>query len=163
MVEAKTIERTYTIPIRREWLKAPKYKRAKRAVSAMRTFLVRHMKSEDIRLGTSINLELWKHGMKCPPGKIKVNVTKDDKGVVRAELFGSNDTKAPMKDKRADAKKEAAKGTPANPVKTEPSKTAPAAKVEANPVAPIAKPAPTKEVPKPAPKAEAKKPEVKKI
>ena len=122
MAAIEKIERTYTIPIRREWLKAPKYKRAKRAVSAMRTFLVRHMKSEDIRLGVSVNLELWKHGIKCPPGKIKVNVTKDAEGVVRAELFGSKDAKAPMKDKRANAKKEVAKGTLA-PAKTETSKT----------------------------------------
>lgn len=83
------LERTYVIPLRREWLKAPKYKRAKRAVSALRTFLVRHMKSEDIRLGTSVNLEIWKHGIKCPPGKVKVNVSRDDKGVVFAELFGA--------------------------------------------------------------------------
>ena len=54
------LERTYTIPLRREWLKAPRYKRAKRAIAAVRTFLERHMKSEDIRIGTHLNLEIWK-------------------------------------------------------------------------------------------------------
>lgn len=89
MADVKSLERTYIVPLRREWLKAPKYKRAKRAVSALNAFLVRHMKSEDIRIGTSVNLEIWKHGIKNPPGKIKINVVKDDKGVVRAELFGA--------------------------------------------------------------------------
>src|SRR3989344_4197018 len=132
MATVEKIERTYTIPIRREWLKAPKYKRAKRAVSAIRTFLTRHMKSEDIRLGVSVNLELWKHGIKCPPGKIKDNVIKDVEGVVRAELFGSKDAKAPMKDKRADAK--TARDAPKTPAKTESSKTtAPTPKVENKP------------------------------
>ncbi|MBI4146617.1 50S ribosomal protein L31e [Candidatus Woesearchaeota archaeon] len=84
-----TLERTYVVPLRKEWLKAPRYKRAKRAIGALRSFLVRHMKSEDLCIGTSINLEIWKHGIKNPPGKIKINVLKDDKGVVMAELFGA--------------------------------------------------------------------------
>lgn len=83
-----TLERTYIVPLRKDWLKAPKYRRAKRAVSSLKTFLSRHMKSEDIRLGTSVNLELWKHGIKNPPSRVKITVVKDDKGVVRAELFG---------------------------------------------------------------------------
>ena len=82
------LERTYVIPLRKEWLKAPKYKRAKRAVNAVKTFLAKHMKSEDVRVGTSINLELWKHGIKNPPGRIKVDVKKNDENIVRAEMTG---------------------------------------------------------------------------
>jgi len=82
------IERTYTIPLRKEWLKSPKYRRAKKAVTAIKGFLIKHMKSEDIKLGKHLNEELWKHGMKNPPCRIKVNVIKDDKNVVRVELFG---------------------------------------------------------------------------
>ena len=82
------VERTYTIPLRREWLKAPRYRRAKKAVNAVKEFLIKHMKSDDILLGKYLNEEIWKDGMKNPPGKIKVNVLKDDKGVVRAEIFG---------------------------------------------------------------------------
>lgn len=83
------LERMYTIPLRREWLKSPRYRRAKKAVSAVRKFLVRHMKSEDVLLGKYLNLEIWKHGMRNPPHKIRVNVKKDEKGVVRAELVGA--------------------------------------------------------------------------
>jgi len=83
-----TVERTYTIPLRKEWLKSPKYRRAKKAVTAVKQFLIKHMKSEDIKLGKYLNENIWKHGIKNPPGKIKVNVQKDDKGVVRAEIFG---------------------------------------------------------------------------
>lgn len=83
-------ERTYIIPLRREWLKSVKYKRAKKAVRAIKEFLTRHMKTDvaNVKLGTHLNIELWKHGIKNPPSRIKVNVTKDDKGMVRAELFG---------------------------------------------------------------------------
>jgi len=96
------LERTYTIPLRREWLKSVKYKRAKKAVRAIKEFLVRHMKTgvENVKLGTQLNIELWKHGIKNPPSRIKVNVTKDDKGMVRAELFGAK-VKAPKKVEKA--------------------------------------------------------------
>jgi ribosomal protein L31E len=110
-------ERTYIIPLRREWLKSVKYKRAKKAVRAIKDFLQQHMKTDaaNIKLGTHLNIELWKHGIRNPPSRIKVNVTKDDKGMVRAELFGikveakKELPKAKMTDVKtatADAKKE---------------------------------------------------------
>lgn len=89
--EATTVlERTYNVPLRREYLKAPKYKRTKKAVSALRQFLARHMKTDlsKIKIMNSANLELWKHGIKNPPHHVKVMVTKDSEGMVRAELFG---------------------------------------------------------------------------
>lgn len=148
------LERTYTIPLRREWLKSVKYKRAKKAVRAIKEFLVRHMKTakENVRLGTQLNIELWKHGIKNPPSRIKVNVTKDDKGMVRAELFGAK-VKAPKKAETAkltDAKtaitaeqKEVAKtGTPAEATKLEEKKPTP--KRPAAPKA-LAQPAPAKQ------------------
>src|SRR3989344_6254936 len=83
------LERTFTIPLRKEWLKAPKYKRAKRTISAVRDFLARHMKPVELKLGKYLNLEVWKHGIKNPPSRIRVTAKKDDKGVVVAELFGA--------------------------------------------------------------------------
>lgn len=82
------LERTYIIPLRRVFIRVPPYKRAKRCVNAVRQFLEKNMKSKDIKLGQKINLLLWERGMKNPPGQIKVTAIKDDKGVVKAELFG---------------------------------------------------------------------------
>ncbi len=82
------LERVYNVPLRKEWLKKPKYLRAKKAARALREFLVKHMKSEEVKLGKHLNEELWKHGMKNPPHHVKLTAIKDDKGVVRAELFG---------------------------------------------------------------------------
>ena len=81
-------ERTYTIPLRKEFLKVPNWKRTKKAVTAAKQFLVKHMKSEDVRLGKDVNEFLWQRGLRNPPHKVKVQVTRDEKGVVRAELFG---------------------------------------------------------------------------
>ncbi|MCK5043611.1 60S ribosomal protein L31, partial [Candidatus Pacearchaeota archaeon] len=91
-IETKTdeIEREYTIPLRKEWKKVPRYKRANKAIKAIKEFLVQHMKIRDrdlkkIRLDKSLNEVIWSRGIKKPPVKIKVKATK--KGdIVRAEL-----------------------------------------------------------------------------
>lgn len=82
------LERTYNVPLRKEWLKVPKYQRAAKASRALRQFCVRHMKSEDIIIGPFVNMELWSHGMRNPPHHVKINAVKDDKGQVIIELFG---------------------------------------------------------------------------
>ncbi len=82
------LERVYNVPLRKEWLKTPRYKRTKRAVTALRNFLKKHMKSDDIKIGKHLNEDMWKHGIKNPPHHIKVNAIKDDKNTVRVELVG---------------------------------------------------------------------------
>ena len=47
------LERVYNVPLRKEWLKSPKNKRAKKAVTALKKFLVRHMKSDKIKVAKS--------------------------------------------------------------------------------------------------------------
>jgi large subunit ribosomal protein L31e len=97
---ADKLERTYTIPLRREYLKAPKYRRTEKASRALRDFLVKHMKSENIKIGKYLNEFLWMHGMKNPPHHVKVNVAKIE-GAVYAELFGK-----PLKIGKEEKKKE---------------------------------------------------------
>ncbi len=86
--EEIVLERVYNVPLRREWLKAPKYKRAKKAVKALKQFIMKHMKTDDVKIGKHLNLEIWKHGIKNPPHHIKVRAVKDKKGLVRVELEG---------------------------------------------------------------------------
>ncbi|MBI4159005.1 50S ribosomal protein L31e [Candidatus Woesearchaeota archaeon] len=90
------LERIYTIPLRREFMKAPNYRKTKRSVSAVREFLQKHMKCEEVKIGKYLNLELWKHGRKNPPPKIQVKAIKDkvkikDKEIeiVKAELLNA--------------------------------------------------------------------------
>jgi len=86
--EIKMIERTYNVPLRKEFQKVPRYKKTNKAVTAMKQFLSKHMKSDNVKIGKSINEQIWKHGIKNPPHHVKITVTKDDKGEVKAELFG---------------------------------------------------------------------------
>jgi len=108
------LERVYTIPLRREFLKVAKYRRSKKAATAARMFLERHMKSEQVKLGKFLNLEIWKHGIKNPPHHVKVNAVKTEDGVVRAELFGApkEEPKKEAPKKGTEKKPEAKKETP---------------------------------------------------
>jgi ribosomal protein L31E len=36
------LERTYNVPLRREYLKVPRYRRAKKAVTALKEFVSKH-------------------------------------------------------------------------------------------------------------------------
>ena len=102
---SKTIlERTYIIPLRRETLKVPPFRKANKAVKAVREFISRHMKSKDVVIGKYLNLNIWKHGAKNPPHKIKVTAAKDDKGKVFVELFD-----APKEEPKVEEKKKAEK------------------------------------------------------
>jgi large subunit ribosomal protein L31e len=103
-----TLERTYNVPLRKEFQKTPKYRRSKRAVAALRAFIAKHMKSEDVRIGKHLNELVWENGIQNPPHHVKVQVTKDDKGVVRAELFGVKYDE-PTKEERTKAAEEKSK------------------------------------------------------
>lgn len=100
------LERIYTIPLRKEFQKAPKYKRTKRAINAIKTFSLKHMKADVVKIGKYLNLEMWKHGRKNPPPRIQVKMIKDkenDVEVVKVELVN-----APV-EKKVEVKKKSMK------------------------------------------------------
>ena len=94
MAETKTqtdkIEKEYIIPLRRKWVKVPRYKRANKAIKAIKEFLARHMKVGDrdlnkIKLDKYLNEFVWIRGIRKPPIKIKVKVVKEGE-IIKAEL-----------------------------------------------------------------------------
>jgi large subunit ribosomal protein L31e len=78
-------EQIYVIPLR-DVKRAPRWKRSNKAVKDIRAFLVKHMKSEDIKLDRSINEKVWDRGSEKPPRKIRVRAMKFEDGQVQAEL-----------------------------------------------------------------------------
>lgn len=84
-------EREYIVPLRKGWLKVPKYKRATKAVKTLKQFMARHMKVYDrdlkkVKIDIILNNEIRFRGMKKPPAKIKVRARKFDDGIVKVEL-----------------------------------------------------------------------------
>ncbi|MEK6822825.1 MAG: hypothetical protein AABY13_03270 [Nanoarchaeota archaeon] len=83
--------RTYIVPLRKAWLKSPKYKRAPKAARTVEIFARKHMKAGDlaaVKLTPQLNNALWAHGIKNPPHKVHVDCKKDDKGVVIVQVHG---------------------------------------------------------------------------
>lgn len=81
-------EKTYIVPLRKEYLKAPNWNRTKKAVKALREFLLKHLKGKTVSIGKNLNDELWKKGLKNPPHHVSVHAIKDKDGLIKAELTG---------------------------------------------------------------------------
>lgn len=79
------MERIYTVPLGKAWI-AQKYRRAEKAIFVLKQFTERHMKPTDIIIDPSVNEAIWARGIKNPPRKIRVKMTKDNEGVVLVEL-----------------------------------------------------------------------------
>jgi large subunit ribosomal protein L31e len=91
--ETKTekLEREYVIPLRNKWKRVPRYKRANKAIKAIKEFVAKHMKIRDrdlkkIKVDKYLNEEVWFRGIKKPPARIKVKAVKEGE-IVTVELF----------------------------------------------------------------------------
>ncbi|MBS3122173.1 50S ribosomal protein L31e [Candidatus Woesearchaeota archaeon] len=100
------LKRTYNIPLRKEYLKVAYYKRSKKAVTALKQFVKKHMKidnMENVLIGKYLNEEIWKRGISNPPHHVHVNILKDIKeNKALVELFD----KPIGFDKKKESKKE---------------------------------------------------------
>jgi large subunit ribosomal protein L31e len=92
MAETKSpkLEREYTIPLRKAWIKVPFYERTGKAIKEIKIFLAKHMKVEDrdvkkVKIDIYSNNELWYKGRANPPSKVTVKAVKEN-GIVKVEL-----------------------------------------------------------------------------
>lgn len=137
-------DREYVIPLNVA-LKAPRTSKTVRAVRAIRDFVIRHAKADEVIMGTSLNESVWKTGIASPPKRVRVHILKDDKtNIAYVDLPGvpiiipSEEEKAAKEkekeEKKAAKEKEknkeekespdaAKKEEPAAEVKTEDNKT----------------------------------------
>jgi len=100
------MERNYVIPLRKEFSKAPKYKRASKSIRAIREFVMKHMKVEKVILGKYLNDEIWRNGPKNPPTKVSVKIVKEE-NKARVELIGAPEE--PVKEESKETKKKKVK------------------------------------------------------
>jgi len=101
------VERIYTVPLSGAYNYGQRM-RARRAVKILRAFLARHMKvgPESVRLSAAINDLMLSHGMAKPPRRLKLKVSKDSEGMVRAALLEEK------KEEKKETKKEAGPVSP---------------------------------------------------
>src|SRR5574342_825369 len=100
----ETIERVYTINLGKVLL-SPNNQRAKRAINMIREFAVRHMKSENVKIEEDVSHLVWARGIRHPPRKIRVKLTKDDDGAVLISKYQEEKPKKEEVEKKPKSQK----------------------------------------------------------
>ena len=78
---SQELERVYTIPLGKVLLSANTH-RAVRAINMIKEFARRHMKTYTIKIDEEISHIIWARGVRSPPRKIRVKMTKTDEGYI---------------------------------------------------------------------------------
>ena len=78
---SQEVERVYTVNLGKVLL-SPDNQRAKRAINMVKEFARHHMKTEQVKIEEDVSHLLWSRGIKHPPRKIRVRMTKTDDGYV---------------------------------------------------------------------------------
>lgn len=100
----ETVERVYTINLGKVLL-SPNNQRAKRAINMIREFAIHHMKSEDIKIEEDVSHLVWARGIRHPPRKIRVKLTKDDDGTVLISKYQEEKPKKEAVEKKPKSQK----------------------------------------------------------
>ena len=79
------LTRIHMVPLRRAF-EAPKYRRTKVAIRVIREFTTRHMKATEVKIDKEVNLLLWSKGITNPPRRIRLEMERDEDGVVSVRL-----------------------------------------------------------------------------
>ena len=130
---SQELERVYTINLGKVLL-SPNNQRAKRAINMIKEFARHHMKTEEIKIEETVSHIIWKRGIKHPPRKIRVSMTKTDEGFILVSPYEEEIEEAtkPKQEKKTPEVKEKPKSeskeVETSEIKEEPTKKEPEAK-----------------------------------
>lgn len=79
--KVEPLTRVYNVPLR-EVFEAPRYRRAKVAIRVIREFATRHMKATEVKIEEGVNEIVWARGIRNPPRRIKLEMERDEDGIV---------------------------------------------------------------------------------
>ena len=79
-------DRIYTINLGKVLL-SPDNQRAKRAINMIKEFTRHHMKTQDVKIDDDVAHHVWSRGMRSPPRKIKVRMTKPKGGFILVSRY----------------------------------------------------------------------------
>jgi len=79
------LTRVYTVPLGVAF-EAPSYRRAKVAIRIIREFTKRHMKAIDVNIKEDVNEVVWTRGIRHPPRRIRLEMERDEDGLVSVKL-----------------------------------------------------------------------------
>ena len=127
---SQDVERVYTVNLGKVLL-SPDNQRAKRAINMIKEFARHHMKVEQVKLEEDVSHLIWSRGIRHPPRKIRVRMTRTDEGYILVSKYEGEEEVIEKEGKEAEPEK-------AEPAKVEPEpqpEPKPAAKSEPKPAA----------------------------
>ena len=83
--KVEALSRTYTVPLGIAF-EAPPYRRSKVAIRMIREFATRHMKATEVSIAEEVNEEIWSRGITHPPRRIRLDMERDEDGIVSVKL-----------------------------------------------------------------------------
>lgn len=88
-IDMADTERVYTIPLGKV-KSAPIYRRSNRAMTEVRSYLARHMKTDEknVKIDPGLSEVVWARGDMKPPLRVRVRAVKFEDGNVEAEFAG---------------------------------------------------------------------------
>ena len=133
---SQDVERVYTVNLGKVLL-SPDNQRAKRAVNMIKEFARHHMKIEQVKLEEDVSHLLWTRGIRHPPRKIRVRMTKTDEGYVLVSIYEGEEESIKEEEKKVESEPKAEPEPAAKPEpKAEPEPAAkPEPKAEPEPAA----------------------------
>ena len=104
---SQDVERVYTVNLGKVLL-SPDNQRAKRAVNMIKEFARHHMKIEQVKLEEDVSHLLWAKGIRHPPRKIRVRMTKTDEGYVLVSIYEGEEESIKEEEKKVESEPEPA-------------------------------------------------------
>ena len=95
---SQELERVYTIPLGKVLLSANTH-RAVRAINMIKEFARRHMKTYNVKIDEEISHIIWARGVRSPPRKIRVKMTKTDEGYILVTPYEDEIESGPITEK----------------------------------------------------------------
>ena len=123
---SQDLERVYTINLGKALLSQSQH-RAVRAINMIKEFARHHMKVEEIKIEEELAHQVWAKGIRSPPRKIRVRMSKTDEGFVLVSQYDEeieNKVTTDKDTKTIEDEEEPAKEAEAPKVEKEPAKEA---------------------------------------
>ena len=95
---SQELERVYTIPLGKVLLSANTH-RAVRAINMIKEFARHHMKTYNVKIDEEVSHIIWARGVRSPPRKIRVKMTKTDEGYILVTPYEDEIESGPITEK----------------------------------------------------------------
>ncbi len=96
---SQELERVYTIPLGKARISQSQH-RAVRAINMIREFTRHHMKVETIKIDEELARAIWVRGVRNPPRKVRVRMSKTDEGYILVSKYDEAESIASKKESK---------------------------------------------------------------